>query len=271
MKSFKRIMLFSLILFVSLLITGCGSNEKDSDIEKYVASIEESEVKITSTDNYYSPRAFSLIKNNDSGLLSVGYYDFDKDGEDELLVSRVKDDDLVLSLYNIENDELKEYDSIILYEDFLDFPDTIYMNCFIKMMPDNEPYIFAESASYSNLVADGANWWFRKVGFAKGKFFDIAQDEFSGSYFEEGLFDNKKEFIVETDLKADIFVLEENGKMLYEQNKDKAIDLFTIKREHIPTFDETLYFDSDEAAVKYGETKFSSGIEKNHDLKSFLK
>lgn len=276
MKKIRKILLFVLLLFVSVLITGCGEKEnKEKEEQKLgpkeiISKIEEGKTKLSLVENYYNPKEHTFIKDSTDGIISTSYYDFDKDGDDEFLLSSVKDNNLVLTLYEVENEEIKEKDSIVIIEEVLDFSDIIDMNCFIKIM-DDEPYIFAESIGYSNLLADGINWKFRKIGFANGKFWDVAADEFSGSYIEEDFLNAKRSFVHETGLTVDKFGFEDNGKMLYEQNKDKTANLFTIERKHLDNFDSEKYYNSNETKVKYGETKYTAEVTTNPALADYFR
>jgi hypothetical protein len=265
-KIFK---LFVLLLTFSLLLSGCGKSNS-IDANDLLTEFEKNEQKLISMDDYYSPKDNRLNEEVISGLLSSVYYDFDNDDEVEYLVARVKDNSLVLTLYELEEDVLKEYDSLILFNEYLSYSDAIDMNCFIKII-DGEPYIFAESVGYSSLVADGISWRFAKVGFNNGKFWKVANDEFNGSYYDEEYLKTKKDFVKNTSLNIDKFAFEENGKTLYEQNKDKALNFFSIKREHVSDFDYSKYYDSKETKVKYGTTTFTTEVNENHDLSSYIK
>lgn len=253
-------------------VVGCGSkNEDASSLDKAIDKLSKEDSKITSMEDYYNPKELRLSEEKVNGRLSIIYYDFDSDGEDEFLVSRVKNNDIVLSLYKYKNNELNETDSMVLFENYLDFPDVIDLDFFAKII-DEKLYIFAESISYSNLVADGLNWSLRKIGFTEDSmFFDISKHSVSGSYFDEESLDSIKDFVKGTSLSINKLVFEENGKSLFEQNSDNAVMIFNIKRDHLPDFNESLYYDSNETHVKYGETKFIDKMEDNPSLKSYLK
>lgn len=262
--------LFIAVFLCTLLVTGCGkSDDTSNEYDDILNELEKKEEKLTVTENYYNPKEYKLIKEKVNGYLSSVYYDFDKDGEEEFLIARVKDSGLVLSLYEYKEEVLKEYDNIVLFEDFLGFPDTIKMNCFIKLI-DGELYIFAESVGYSNLIGDGINWNYKKIGFSNGKFWEVAKDSLVGSYFDDDSIKAKKAFVKDTSLTVDKFEFEENGKMLYEQNKDKALDFFTITREHLDDFDQSKYDDGKETNVKYGKTTYTTSVINTHNLNGYI-
>ena len=271
-KIFKLLFVF---VFAIFLFVGCGKEEKvketkEIDYDSIVDKIEQDEPLIQSYDNYYNPRDFQVIVENVSGRLNTSYYDFDKDGDVEFLVSRVKDNSIVLTLYDVENEELKELDSIVLFDDYLGFPDIIYLDCFVKVI-DDVPYIYAESLIYGTLVSDGLSWDLKKIGFSDNKFFDIAKKGISGSYIEDDYLKSIKEFVEETGLKISNLNFEENGKSLFEQNKENSVRIFYIERTHLDDFTPGAYYNSKETNVKYGYTNFYSDNEKNSSLADYIK
>lgn len=266
----KVIISICILVLLGILIIILLPKDNGIDYEKYVNEIKSKESSLQTVDNYYNPRDGIMLNEKVSGLLDVALYDFDNDEEKEILVTRVKENDIILSLYNVENNELKETDKIVLFEDFLDFSDEISFNCFVKK-DENDVFLYVESVESSSLIADGLTWKFRKLGFNKDRFFDIAKKEFSGSYFDEDYLSEEKDFVKETGLLIDKFAFEENGKSLYEQNRKNSYKLFDIIREHIKGFSSIDYYDRNETKVKYGVTKFKSYNEKILDLENNLK
>lgn len=269
-KNFKLLTILLVIACV-FFITGC-TEEKSVDYDSLVKDLETTEGQyLKENDNYYNPSTSQLIKEKVNGLIAVGLYDFDGDNENEVLSVKVKDNSIVLYLYEAEDDKLKEADSIVLFENYLDSPDYIDLDCFIKII-DNKPYIFAESFTYSNVTnADGFSWAIRKISFDGNKFFDIVQNEFSASYVDDEDLASKKEFVKETDLKADSLIFEEYGKSLFNQNSDNAAMLFEINRDKDSNFKQSDYYNSKETKVKYGTTKYLNNLEENNDIELLLK
>ena len=266
----KKIMLSLLIILTTFFVVGCNG-EKSVDIDKLVSNLEKIEGEyLSTTDNYYNPSSYSFVENKVTGLLNTAIYDFNNDGNFDVLLSKIENNDIVLKLYELDDDELKLSDSIVLFEDYLDFPDTIDFDCFVKII-DDVPYVFAESISYSNLIADGLNWIYRKVGFSNDKFFDIAKDELSASYVDDDTLKEKKSFVEESELSVDKLVFEENGKSLFNQNSNNAVLLFQIKREHLDSFNPELYYDSQETNVKYGITSYTNKLDKDNHIEAYLK
>ncbi len=255
MKKYIITIIVLCLLAVALLIVWLLPQKDDAKIDNLVEEFLNNEKELTSVDNYYNPKEYELIKEEINGLISLSVYDFDGDNKEEVLVSRIKNNDLVLYLYDVVDNELIESDSLVLIDDFLDFPDTVYMDCF-AMIIDNIPYLFIESTGYSNLVADGINWDFIKLGFSHNKFIKINKKYVTGSYFEDYEISEFKKIVKDADLNIDSLSFEENGKSLFEQNK-KAKLLFSVTREHLKEFDASKYYDSSETRVKYGVTEFS--------------
>ena len=255
MKKYIIAIIILCLLAITLLIVWLLPQKGTPKIDSLVKDLIDSEKELTSIDNYYNPKEYELIEEDTDGLISLSVYDFNGDSKEEVLVSRIKNNDLVLYLYAVADDKLEELDSILLIDGFLDFPDTIYMDCFI-MIIDDVPYLFVESTGYSNLVADGINWDFIKLGFSHNKFIKINKKYVTGSYFEDDEISELKRIVKDADLSIDSLSFEENGKSLFAQNKE-AKELFSVKREHLKDFDESKYYDSSETRVKYGVTEFS--------------
>ena len=266
----KVIISICILVLLGILIIILLPKNNGINYEKYVNEIKSKESILENMDNFYNPKDGIMLNENVSGLLDVALYDFDNDEETEILVTRVKENDIVLSLYRVEDNKLKETDKIVLFEDYLDFSDEISFNCFLKKN-ENDVFLYAESLESSSLIADGITWKFRKLGFNKDRFFDIAKKEFSGSYFDEDYLSEEKDFVKETGLVIDKFAFEENGKSLYEQNRKNSYKLFDIIREHLSGFSSVDYYDSNETKVKYGVTKFKSYNKEILDLANSLK
>ena len=267
----RYLKLFVMVLLCTLLVVGCGGkNDTSSEFDDILTELEKQENKLTTSDNYYNPKDYEIIKDNINGYLSSVYYDFDKDSEKEFLIARVKDSNLVLSLYDYKDEVLKEYDSFVLLEGMMDYSDELTINCFIKKI-DGELFIYLESVGYSNLVADGISWNFRKVGFSNGKFWDVAKESFNGSYLEEEYLNKKKEYVKDTSLSIIKFAFEENGQTLYEQNKSNSLNFFTIERKHLEDFDQSKYYDTNETKVKYGVTNYTTDVASDYNLETYIK
>ena len=118
---------FSVIVLLLgvLLITGCGGKkeekkEKEKTYDDIVADVLKTEGNIESVDNYFNGKEMKLLNDKINGRLNTAYYDFDKDGSVEFLISRVKDNSIELTLYDVVDGELKYSDSVTIFEDFLD-------------------------------------------------------------------------------------------------------------------------------------------------------
>lgn len=256
MKKYVISIIILLLIAISLLIVLMMSNSSSKNLEDLINDLVKSEEKLITLDNYYNPNEYKLIPDDVSGLVSVAVFDFDGDKENEVLISRIKNNDLVLYFYKVQDEKLVETYSIVLLNEFLNSPDTINMDLFMTLI-DDVPYLFIESTGYSNLVADGINWDFRKIGFSNSKFIKINQKSVAGSYFDDEDISEYKRIVKEAGLKIDYISFEDNGKTLLEQN-EKVFKIFSIKREHIKDFDASDYYDSKETKVKYGITTFDS-------------
>lgn len=263
MKKILLILLGGLLLF-----TGClgGKTTLDmaNDLEKQEGDY------LSTTDNYYNPFRKEFIKDKVSGLLSVAVYDFNGDKKDDVLVSKAIDNNIVFELYKKEDDNLKKVNSLIVLEDYLNFPDTIYLDCFMKKV-DGKPYVFVESTTYSNLIGDGIGWEVKKIGFDNDKIIDFLDESFNGSYFDNETIIEKSATIKHMGLEIEKVSFEEDGKSLFEQNKKNSVMMFQIKREHLKDFDYSIYDDSVETKVKYGITEYTNNLKDNKEIETYLK
>lgn len=253
----KRKIVLAVILLLTCGLVGCSLNS-DSDQKKInlidlVNDLIKNEEVIKESDNYYNPKEYSLLKNNKEGIIAISIYDFDNDKEDEVIITREKDDNVELTLYELEDNKLTEKDKTKLLDDSFSYADTIDMNGFVKNI-DNTSYLFYESVLNSSLVADGITWEFSKIDIENGKFNRILDNKTSGSYFDEEYIDNIKDFVEDASLKIDNFWFYENGESLYEQNKDNSYLMYEINRIHLDSFNEELYYSSNETKVLYGKT-----------------
>lgn len=253
----KKIKLSILLLTLSIFsLTGCGSNDVEKvDLKNLVDDYVRKESILKENDNYFNPNEYSLLGDDISGIVSISMYDFDSDKEDEVIISRVNNNNINLTLYELEKDKLVEKDNYTLLNDQYKYADIINMNSFVKII-NNKPYLFYESVLYSSLVADGVTWEFSKLSVNNGKFTVMANDHFSGSYFDEDFINSKLQFVRNTSLVIKSFWFYDNGKSLYEQNKDNAYLMYEINRNHLDNFNLDDYYSSKESKILYGKTTY---------------
>ena len=260
--------IFLMLIGVALLFTGCLGSKTTLDLADELEKQEGN--YLSTTDNYFNPSERKFIKEGVSGLLSVAVYDFTSDGEDDVLVSKVLDNNLVLDLYKNEDDSLKKVDSLVVFEDYLDSPDTIFLDCFVKKV-DNKPYVFVESTTYSNLIGDGIGWEVKKIGFNNDDLVEVLYESFNGSYFDDETISDKLTTVKHMGITAEKISFDEDGSSLFEQNKNSSVMMFQIERDHLEDFDYLKYEDSSETKVKYGTTIYTNKFKDNKEIETYLK
>ena len=232
----------------------CCSCSKGNDMDKYVDDLLKDEKGLDKevVKNYCNFKSSKIIEDSTKGVLAVSVEDFDDDGEDDVIVARVEDGGVVLSLYQLEDEKLVEQDSMLVIEDYLSIGSIVRIDGFVKEVK-GEINFFVEGFAVNSFFADGMSWKFAKVGVSNGKLKSVYKNGIDGSYFEEEEIDKIITNLVASGLDVDDIVLND-GEFIAEQDKD-VDKVFTIERDVFEGFDVEAY-ENEKEDVQYGETTF---------------
>ncbi len=237
--------------FIAFLCCACA---KGNDMDKYVDDLLKDEKMLSKevVKNYCNFKSSKLIDDKTKGVLAVSVDDFDDDGEDDVIVARVDDGGVVLSLYALEDEKLVEQDSMLVIEDYLTIGSIVRIDGFVKEVKGEKSF-FIEGFAVNSFFADGMSWKFVKVGVSNGKLTSVYKNGIDGSYFEEEEIEKIITNLVASGLDVDNIVLND-GDFIVEQDKD-VDKVFTIERDVFEGFDVEAY-EKEKEDVQYGETNF---------------
>jgi hypothetical protein len=243
--------LLIVIFCAAFVCCACSFGKSTSD---YVDDLIETEKRLDKevVKNYCNFSSRSLVNDTVKGVLSVNVADFDNDGEDETIISRVVDDDIVITLYKLEDKKLIEKDSIVVLENYLSTGSIVRIDGFTKKIKDEENLYF-EATANNSFFADGIDWSFVKVGVVNNKLTLNYRKTIAGSYFDDHEIDILLTDINNSGLDAQELVLSE-GKYLVDQD-DKANKMFRVERRVYDGFNPEQY-EKEKENVNYGETSF---------------
>ena len=242
----KKVVLF---LVTILMCCACAQGTNSTKVNKYINALIEGENRLDgqTLKAYAKFNTSSFVDSDVNGILAI--YDY---SENDVVIAKVINDDVVIKLYTLKDENLVEVDSMTLVERYLDDGSILNFDGFVKEI-DGEKYLFFESISINSFFADGLAWTFKEVGIENGKLKELASKELAGSYFDKDDISNTMDYVSNTGLEIDELSLF-GGKYLIDQIKDIE-KLFYIKRLVNSDFEPEDYSNSKEE-VYYGDTKF---------------
>lgn len=132
-------------------------------------------------DDYIYPEQFLEPM---SGIVTTKIADFDVDGEEELLVVMLKNNEIYYRMYEAEGDIVSMQDEFCSYDGRLGFYDSVDWNLYMAGC-NGQFYFIENSENASFVVADGVSYTLAIVNYNGYSFEEVASQKFMGSEFSD--------------------------------------------------------------------------------------
>lgn len=210
----------------------------------------------------YLNSARQLEKTAYSGFLALKQVDMNRDGEEELLAVRIKNEAgaegiaenvLIGEVYQYQGNKLQRLAQYELADNVLS-ADSVHTDVFLVYM-DSGVYVCCEERETTSIFADGTYWSFRAASFDGAQFTEYARSTMNGSAFSEeelaGAWNAVNSLGLYPAQIVDIPVADQVGNL-------ELLD--TVKRDMTADYETIQAFTAGngETAMQYGETRFYS-------------
>lgn len=249
---------------VSLMMgsTALAEETASPDLESLFYTYSEDNLIFDYSCEDYLNSARQLEKTAYSGFLALKQVDMNRDGEEELLAVRIKNEAgaegiaenvLIGEVYQYQGNKLQRLAQYELADNVLS-ADSVRTDVFLVHM-DSGVYVCCEERETTSIFADGTYWSFRAASFDGAQFTEYAKSAVNGSAFSEeelsGAWNAVNSLGLYPAQIVDIPVADQVGNL-------ELLD--TVKRDMTADYETIQSFTAGngETAMQYGETKFYS-------------
>lgn len=250
-KKFLKIFTVVLLSMLLIMLTGCGKEkdyeedekEKNEATEEIVVEDKVSIVDLIKDENwelieldkevesYFNEVEFKKVSDEIYGVLSIAVQDFNGDGEDEAVITKIDDEDnVVLELYANEDGTLELKDTYTILDKLLTKADELDFSIFAKQDGD-EVNLYYESNELYNVMSDGTIYNCEKIKVSEDKFDVVDKVNHEGSYIEDTNELIKKVNLLGIDVKEDVL-----GKTTCVFQDEETVELCYINKTKTDEF-----------------------------------